>query len=215
MLVDRHTLASLEVLQCCRTNCNSNGNTSTSAAHKNSLLATLDHTRTSVGSRLLRANMINPSTDIWTIQSRLDVVELLVVHHQHHPASLIDIGLTLKKYADVDKMLSGISIIPKVTTTKTAKFLIDTAIMLKHTIQVTHQLHSQLSCIQANSNSTLWNAVINNLSFTDMDIMLTHINEFICDTTTYTKSSLEMKHQECFAVKPGIYTLYIHFIDFI
>ena len=143
---------------------------------------------------------------------RLDAVELLVHHQQHHPTALAELGNTLKKCADLDKMLTGISIVPKAITTKTAKFLIDTSIML---IQVTRQLHAQLSTVYSdnlNNTNPLWSAILSNLVFPDMGEISTHIHEFISDSTTYTKSSLEMKHQECFAIKPGIGHFFIYYM---
>lgn len=98
MEIDRSTLLQLELLV----------NSKTGKA-KNSLIGTIDKTRTTVGSRLLRTNLIAPPVEADTINSRLDLVDKFLEHGDF----FYEVEDHLRHLPDMDKMLSSIALIPQ------------------------------------------------------------------------------------------------------
>jgi len=90
MLLDPATVANLELLRNVRT-----------GEAKTSLFGVLNHCKTGAGSRMLRAALIQPSTDMDTITARHDcVVELLA-----REDAIIDLQKILPTLSDCDRML--------------------------------------------------------------------------------------------------------------
>jgi DNA mismatch repair protein MSH4 len=98
MAIDRATLLQLELLVNSKT-----GKT------KHSLIGTIDKTKTVVGGRLLRTNLMMPPTNVDTIQSRLDLVDVFLSNEDFFYSVLEH----LSRLPDVDKMLSNIALVPK------------------------------------------------------------------------------------------------------
>uniref|UniRef100_A0A7S3L9I9 DNA mismatch repair proteins mutS family domain-containing protein n=1 Tax=Amphora coffeiformis TaxID=265554 RepID=A0A7S3L9I9_9STRA len=98
MAIDRSTLLQLELLV-----------NSKSGKTKHSLIGTIDKTKTVVGGRLLRTNLMMPPTQVDTINSRLDLVDLFLSSEDFFYAVLEH----LSRLPDVDKMLSNVALIPK------------------------------------------------------------------------------------------------------
>lgn len=98
MAIDRSTLVQLELLVNSKT-----GKT------KHSLIGTIDKTKTVVGGRLLRTNLMMPPTKVNTINSRLDLVDMFLSSEDFFYAVLEH----LTRLPDVDKMLSNVALIPK------------------------------------------------------------------------------------------------------
>ena len=97
MAIDRSSLLHLELL--------ANSKTGKMA---NSLIGTIDSTKTSVGSRLLRSNIMAPPTDINTINTRLDLVEAFIGDEEFFYAVMEH----LEALPDVNRMLAGIALSP-------------------------------------------------------------------------------------------------------
>ncbi|KAL9191169.1 hypothetical protein ACHAXT_000875 [Thalassiosira profunda] len=98
MNLDRATMANLELLTNART-----GRTA------NSLVGTIDCTKTSVGGRLLRTNLMAPPTRLDTINARLDLVDSLLEDEEFFYAVMEH----LEGLPDVDKMLSHVALAPR------------------------------------------------------------------------------------------------------
>lgn len=98
LLHDRATMINLELLVNAKT-----GRTT------NSLVGTIDCTKTSIGGRLLRTNLLAPPTRLDTITARLDLVDSLLDDEEFFYAVMEH----LEDLPDVDKMLSYISMTPK------------------------------------------------------------------------------------------------------
>lgn len=97
MAIDRSSVLHLELL--------ANAKTGKMA---NSLIGTIDCTKTSVGSRLLRSNIMAPPTDIDTINTRLDLVETFTGDEEFFYAVMEN----LEALPDVNRMLAGIALSP-------------------------------------------------------------------------------------------------------
>lgn len=96
--IDRRSSINLELIANAKTD-----------RHKQSLYGTINCTKTVVGARLLKASILRPCTDIATIDTRLDTVELLLRSNQACSA----IASVLKLLPDLDKMLTGLTSVHK------------------------------------------------------------------------------------------------------
>lgn len=98
MMIDRTTQWQLELLV----------NSKTGKAQP-SLMATIDKTKTAVGSRLLRANLMAPPTRIDTIEARLELVDTFLQSSDF----FFDVQEHLMNLPDVDKMMTNITLVPQ------------------------------------------------------------------------------------------------------
>jgi DNA mismatch repair protein MSH4 len=98
MTIDRSTLLQLELLVNSKT-----------GKVKDSLIGTIDCTKTTVGSRLLRTNLMSPPTRVDTINSRLELVETFLTHEDFFYTVLEH----LSSLPDVDKMLTNVALVPR------------------------------------------------------------------------------------------------------
>ena len=98
MTIDRATMLQLELLVNAKT-----------GKVKDSLIGTIDCTKTTVGSRLLRSNLMSPPARVDTINTRLELVDLFLSNAEFFYAVLEH----LSQLPDVDKMLSNIMLIPR------------------------------------------------------------------------------------------------------
>ena len=98
MNIDRATMINLELLINAKT-----GRT------MNSLVGTIDCTKTSVGGRLLRTNLMAPPTRLDTINARLDLVDSLLEDEEFFYVVMEH----LEDLPDVDKMLSYVALSPR------------------------------------------------------------------------------------------------------
>jgi len=214
-----------------------------------------------VGERLLRSNILRPSTDIVTINTRLDLVELFLRYKQSglshiccvcfsHSLSgssnnrvFTEVVALLQQFPDLDKMLTGLRHAPKQVTQKTARTGIDTLIYLKQALRTAPALADALSELslprhrlptgprhgQAQAQAhhrdrrppagpegtlgtaiemhPLVGAVVHNLRDPALQRMEGSILQVITESTAYSKSVHEMRHQECFALRAGIHGL--------
>lgn len=97
MSIDRSTMANLELLVNVRT-----------GKVAKSLVGTVDCTKTSVGGRLLRTNLMAPPTRLDTINARLDLVDSLLEDEEFFYVVMEH----LEDLPDVDKMLSYVALAP-------------------------------------------------------------------------------------------------------
>jgi len=218
MHIDRHTIAHLELLQ----SSSLDRDQPASRASKNSLFGVVNHTKTSVGSRLLRSSIMQPSADKTTIDMRLDTVDMLRTVPVSTQGQLSSV---LKQLPDLDKMLTGIVVVPKNVTTKTAKYSIDTCIMIKQVLRQGAELATIIDGFNTNRvggapmtqngnghgdapeyavNNDLLHIIACNLKQPVFSAILDTLDEMLTESTHYSKSAAEMRHTECFAVKPGI-----------
>ena len=96
MVIDRSTLMQLELLANAR-----------SGKTKISLVDTINHTKTSVGNRLLRTNLMSPPTRIDTITSRLDLVDAFLNDEEF----FCDVNEHLKRLPCLDMMLTNVALV--------------------------------------------------------------------------------------------------------
>ena len=147
---------------------------------------------------------MNLTTDIATLETRLDLVELFL----NDSAALMSVVEALLDFPDIDKMLSGLTIILKTSTQRTARKGIDTIIYLRQTLLATQKLLQHLQKIHSTRSNpdeqyALIEVLISIYNHTELHDIQTIVDETITESTTYAKSAHEMRHQECFAIKAG------------
>jgi DNA mismatch repair protein MSH4 len=117
----------------------------------------------------------------------------------------------LQQFPDLDKMLSGLTHQPKTVTQKTAHNGIDTLIYMKqalHTAPLLAAALQKLSGTEADAAAQpLVGAINENLSDPTLKSMEDAINAVLTESTTFSKSMHEMRHQECFALRTGLHGL--------
>lgn len=113
------------------------------------------------------------------------------------------LGNLLKVLPKIDKMLSGIVLTSRNVTAKKAAQTIDALIMLKECILCGRSLHREMKSFE-NAGNELLNAISEHVVNAEMDAMLSDIESLLTDSTKYSKSIAEMRHQECFAVRSGV-----------
>jgi len=101
MAIDRTSLWQLEILVNSKT-----------GKGRNSLIGTIDYTKTTVGSRLLRTNLMSPPTRTDTIHSRLELVDTFLGSADFFHTVMEH----LVRLPDVDRMLSNIALVPRRAT---------------------------------------------------------------------------------------------------
>ena len=106
MAIDRNTISHLELLANAKT-----------GKSKNSLIGTIDCTKTSVGSRLLRSNLMSPPTGIDTINARLNLVDSFL----DDEAFFYEVLEQLQALPDIDKMMAHIALVPNTQRVTKAK----------------------------------------------------------------------------------------------
>ena len=243
MSIDRATLLQLELLANAKT-----GKT------RQSLIATIDHTKTTVGSRLLRTNLMAPPCRSDTIQARLDLVDTFLSNEDFFYTVLDH----LESLPDVDKMLTNVAMVPKkktmrtknadggeveVVTERMASRGISALVCIKTTLSAlpafTTALVDQLSQLladtgggsdgngggddgmtavtgrsslliglgggppstQAPKRHHLLQAIIFAMQQPALKNVLDAITDIFTESTTFTRNSHAMRHQECFALK--------------
>ncbi len=130
MAIDRSTLTHLELL--------SNAQT---GRKTNSLIATIDCTKTDVGGRLLRSNLMAPPTRVDTINARLDLVDIFL----EDEIFFYDIMDNLETMPDLYKVLSYMALKPGRGKSKNGIKV--TSRMASRGISALVCLKSVLSCI--------------------------------------------------------------------
>lgn len=153
----------------------------------------------------MKSNILRPLTDLKTIETRLDFVDLLLRNAQIYN----QLSQILPSFPDLDRCLNALVTIPKQTNAKIAGIAIDSLIMLKTSIRLSFQIGSIIDSFLSKVDDseacfTLMNILSSNFKHEDLKFTSDLIDAYISDTSTFTKNSYEMKQNECFALKSGI-----------
>ena len=151
-----------------------------------SLFSTINHTKTSMGKRLLKSSLLQPLNDISTINNRLDCITELLENEKQ----FLKISNELKSFFDLDQIIS--KLIHSTNNSQHSKNLILNLICLKKLLENISTIN--LSITSSFSNS-LFIAIKKNLEHEDINLLIKNINEIIDQDITYKKNSLLMQNQ--------------------
>ncbi|BAE55901.1 unnamed protein product [Aspergillus oryzae RIB40] len=116
MLIDLSTIVSLELIQNLQ-----------NARSKDSLFGLMNESLTPMGGRLLRANILQPSTEVSKLSARYDAVEDLFTKGE----MFVSIRQALKGFIDADKVLTSLILVPTKRTFQYVEQSVNNVIMLK------------------------------------------------------------------------------------
>ncbi|EQC41619.1 hypothetical protein, variant [Saprolegnia diclina VS20] len=191
LLMDYATIAALEITRGAR-----NG------LIQHSLVAKIDNTRTTIGRRLLRQTILRPSCALETIQARQDVVGVFL----NNPSLFFDVLEILPDFADLDKMLSQLVMVPKVITARTSQQGVINVVALKSTLELLPQLHECLSNATSYMDEPveLLESIITSLRCDEFIVIQESIDRVIDPNSQWNRSVRHMKISGSLAVKAGI-----------
>ncbi|KAI1190974.1 muts domain V [Nemania serpens] len=189
MMIDLSTIHSLELIQNLQ-----------EPRSKDCLFGLLNQCLTPMGSRMLRSNIIQPSTQVEsTLMLRYDALEELMTKED----MFFDIRKALKEFADVEKLLTSLVIVPQKPSISTSEFSIDIVLRIKAFVTAVPQLHEALSAAQTDLLKRVYELCRAEMTQPVTDIITTTINEDV----TAMKTPLDMRNQRTYAVKSGVHGL--------
>ncbi|PNP46790.1 hypothetical protein TGAMA5MH_01742 [Trichoderma gamsii] len=168
-----------------------------SAKSKECLFGLLNHTLTPMGTRVLRNNMLQPSTDFnGVIRVRYDALEEMVSREE----MFREIRKALKLFHDVERTLTKLITIRPATGISAAEEQITHILMIKSFLESVPEIYQAL--YPADCNLLV---KIRNLCCPETTVpILLMIKKVIEADVTYMKSPLDLRNQRAFAVKSGI-----------
>lgn len=185
MLIDSSTVYNLELIQ----NVQNPQNT-------DSLFGLLNNTLTPMGARLLRSNILQPLTDLDTLNARLDALEELTRSEEMFFA----LRSSLKSFLDMDRLLTALITIPVKATLQLSEQAINNVIILKQALMSVNPVFEALT----GTRSKLLFAIRNLCRPEVISVVQAMINEAINEDVVWAKSPLEIRNQRCHAIKSGV-----------
>ncbi|XP_052293896.1 DNA mismatch repair protein MSH4 isoform X3 [Citrus sinensis] len=173
---------------------------------KRSLFHMLKTTKTIGGTRLLRANLLQPLKDIETINTRLDCLDELMSNEQ------LFFGLSqfLRKFPkETDRVLCHFCFKPKKVTSKVldvdnakkSQTLISSIILLKTALDALPLLAKVLKDAQSFLLANIYRSVCENEKYASIR---KRIGEVIDEDVLHARVPFVARTQQCFAIKAGI-----------
>ncbi|CAA0823128.1 DNA mismatch repair protein MSH4 [Striga hermonthica] len=173
---------------------------------KRSLFHMLKTTRTVGGTRLLRANLLQPLKDIETINARLDCLDELMSNEQ----LFFGLSQALRKFPkETDKVLCHFcfkqkkvdNVILTNDSSRKSQILISSVILLKTALDALPLLSKALKDANCFLLKNIYKSVCENEKFPSMR---KRIAEMIDEDVLHTRVPFVARTQQCFAVKAGI-----------
>ncbi|KAI9739771.1 MAG: MutS protein msh4 [Cirrosporium novae-zelandiae] len=183
MMIDLSTIQSLELIQ-----------NALNAKSRNCLFGLLNETLTPMGARLLKSNILQPSTDSETLKARYDAV--LELTEKEDMFSGIRKALT--KFLDADRVLAAV-IVPTKATVQYAEQSINNVIMLKQYVESIRPIYEALT----GAMSGLLKEIRELCAPSRIEEVEELITNTINEETTYQSKPLDLRNQRTYAVKAG------------
>ncbi|KAK3197092.1 hypothetical protein GRF29_1536g554834 [Pseudopithomyces chartarum] len=181
MMIDVSTIYSLELVQNLH-----------DPKSKHCLFGLLNETHTPMGSRLLRSNVLQPLTDVDTLNKRYDAVNEL----QTKEDLFYSTRTALKNFLDADRLI----IVPTKPSLHTTEQSINQVIMLKQFILSVSPIYEALT----GARSWMLNNIRELCAPENVIPVLKLISNYINEDTAYAKQPLELRNQRNYAVKSGV-----------
>ncbi|KAK2014540.1 muts domain V [Colletotrichum eremochloae] len=186
MMIDVSAIMSLEILQNLR-----------NPKSKDSLFGIIKHTRTPMGSRVLRSNLLQPSTlkDSY-IEPRYDALEELLTNHE----MFLGVREALKSVLDIERVLTQLVIIPNKPSVEASERAMNHVLMVKTFLDAVPTIYESLRPATSPLLVKIRDLCQPGLTETVRNL----IYENIIEDVTYVKSALDLRNQRTFAVKSGV-----------
>ncbi|KAF5477515.1 hypothetical protein F2P56_004148 [Juglans regia] len=173
---------------------------------KQSLFHMLKTTKTIGGTRLLRANILQPLKDIETINARLDCLDELMSNEQ----LFFGLSQVLRKFPkETDRVLCHFCFKPKKITNEVlgidyarkSQMLISSIILLKTALDALPLLSKVLKDAKSFLLANIYKSVCENEKYASIK---KRIGEVIDEDVLHARVPFVARTQQCFAVKAGI-----------
>ncbi|XP_054166612.1 mutS protein homolog 4-like [Oppia nitens] len=162
------------------------------------LFGVLNRTKTRSGYRLLRSNILQPSTDTNVIDKRLDMIEEIISSQTMF--NNLDSLLAQLTSIEMERVITQLVQTPKIKSTKSAEIKIECIIIIKHVVSLIESLIQILNT----SENDVFNEFTDLLSDPRFEILMTQINKVILESCKYTKNAHSMRLEKCHAIKKGV-----------
>lgn len=185
MMIDLATIQSLELVQNIQ-----------HSRSRDCLFGLLNETLTPMGGRLLRSNILQPTTDPDTLRKRYDAVEELSTKEDMFFA----VRQALKPSLDADKILTRLILVPIQVTLYDVEQAVNNVIMLKQFIAHVQPVFEALSSSRCEMLRTIRGICASG----NTDPVQTLIDDVVNEDTTYAAQPLDLRNQRTYAVKSGV-----------
>ncbi|TGO42645.1 hypothetical protein BHYA_0006g00470 [Botrytis hyacinthi] len=185
MMIDLATIQSLELIQNLQ-----------NAKSKDCLFGLMNETLTPMGSRLLRSNILQPSTRSTLLAARYDALAEL----SENDDMSLQTRQALKLIPDIEKLLTCLIIIPTVPGIWNSEQDINNILTLKSFAYSIGPVFESLS----GARSELLVQIRNNCRTEVVESTIQFIDEVINEDVTYQKTPLDLRNQRTYAVKAGV-----------
>ncbi|KAI1356344.1 DNA mismatch repair protein Msh4 [Xylaria sp. FL0043] len=189
MMIDLSTIHSLELIQNLH-----------EPRSKDCLFGLLNQCSTPMGSRMLRSNIIQPSSQVErTLIPRYDALEELTMKED----MFFEVRKALKEFSDVEKLLTSLVIIPQQSSISATEFAIDLVLRVKAFVNAVPQLCEALAAARTNLLQRIYGLCQKKVT----QVVMRIITETINDDVTAMKAPIDMRNQRIYAVKSGVHGL--------
>ncbi|KAI9754220.1 MAG: protein-ER retention protein [Chaenotheca gracillima] len=185
MMIDLSTIRSLELIQNLQ-----------NAKSRDCLFGLLNETLTPMGSRALRSNILQPSTEQHKLNERFEALEELTSKEDMFFAT----RQALKSFIDVDKVLNAFILVSTDQSLLYSEQSINNVIMLKHFVNSVNPVYEALS----GATSVLLNSIRTLCAPHEVEVVREMIEDTINEDVTYQRQPLDLKNQRTYAVKAGV-----------
>ncbi|KAL2703443.1 hypothetical protein AAEP93_004514 [Penicillium crustosum] len=188
MTIDLATIVSLELIQNLQ-----------NAKSKESLFGLLNETLTTMGARLLRASILQPSTERVKLTARYNAVEDLATKED----MFVSVRQALKGFIDADKVLTAIILVPTKRTIQYVEQSVNNVIMLKTYVSSIKNIFQALGAAQSDLLLTIRELCAPEGYRSIEDLINTTLNENVA----YQSKPLDLRNQRIYCVKAGVNSL--------
>ncbi|KAI1333193.1 DNA mismatch repair protein-like protein MutS [Xylariaceae sp. FL0255] len=186
MMIDISTVHSLELIQNLQ-----------DGRSKDCLFGLLNNCITPMGSRMLRSNILQPSTQVeTTLLPRYDALDEITVKED----MFFEIRKALKDFSDVEKCLTSIVIIPQEASIYATESALDSVLRVKAFVIAIPALHESLGSARSDLLKKICELCRSEVTQPVLDLITETINEDV----TAMKTPIDMRNQRTYAVKSGV-----------
>lgn len=186
MMISLPTIHSLELIQNLH-----------NPSSKACLFGLLNETRTPMGKRMLRSNVLQPSTQTeGVLTPRYDAVEELCSKED----MFFEVRNALKGFGDIEKLLSKMILLPTEPSLEGSEQAINEVLMIKSFVAAVPTIFNSL----ASARSELLVKIRDHCHTSITNPILERMAEVINDDVTYVTKPLDLRNQRVYAVKSGV-----------
>ncbi|KAI0483324.1 muts domain V-domain-containing protein [Xylariaceae sp. FL0804] len=189
MMIDISTIHSLELIQNLQ-----------NARSKDCLFGLLNETFTPMGSRVLRSNILQPSSQVEnTLMPRYDALDELTSKED----MFFEVRKALKDFSDVEKLLTGLVIVDSQPSILASEQAINQVLGIKSFVLGVTPIYDALGAARTDLLARIREICRPDITQPVESLIAATINE---DVTTMA-SPLDMRNQRTYAVKSGVHGL--------